>query len=277
MAGDEKGNSPESPQENSKISSPQADQQEDNQHKENTEEALLSPDVKKGKVLSEKELLKAIEEELKTRSASFGELFSQADWQDYVMMIIGSCASMVTGASLPFVNFLFGDILDSLSGDPNGFTDAIKGLVFQFLWVSLANMVSSTVQLTMWSMAGERQTQKLRESYVRAILSQEIGYFDTCGAAALSTKVADLTGKVQDGITRKVADLIQFAATFISSFIIGFYFSWKLSLVLLASFPLIAGAGAFMINAITQATEKGGEQYAEAGSLSTEVLNAVPL
>jgi hypothetical protein len=33
---------------------------------------------------------------------------------------------------------------------------------------------------------------------VNAVLSQEIGWFDTCGASELSTKLADLIGKVLD-------------------------------------------------------------------------------
>ena len=39
----------------------------------------------------------------------------------------------------------------------------------------------------------------------------------------------------------------------IASFVVGLYLCWKLTVVLLAAFPLIAGAGAFMINAITAA------------------------
>lgn len=50
--------------------------------------------------------------------------------------------------------------------------------------------------MTLWSIAGERQTQKLREMYVRSVLAQEIGWFDTAGATELSTKVADIMGKV---------------------------------------------------------------------------------
>lgn len=47
-----------------------------------------------------------------------------------------------------------------------------------------------------WTATGERQTQKLRERYVNAILSQEIGWFDNCGANELAAKVAELIGKV---------------------------------------------------------------------------------
>ena len=47
-----------------------------------------------------------------------------------------------------------------------------------------------------WTTTGEKQSQKFREQYVTAILSQEIGWFDVCGAGELSTKVAELSGKV---------------------------------------------------------------------------------
>ena len=42
-----------------------------------------------------------------------------------------------------------------------------------------------------------RGATMLRELYVKSILSQEIGWFDTCGAGELATKPAELTGKVQ--------------------------------------------------------------------------------
>jgi ATP-binding cassette subfamily B (MDR/TAP) protein 1 len=94
-----------------------------------------------------------------------------------------------------------------------------------------------------WSYTGERQTQKFRERYVNAILSQEIGWFDTCGAAELATRVAELTGKIQDGMGRKVGDSIQYLSQIVGCFVVGFYLSWKLAVVLIAGFPLIAGAG----------------------------------
>lgn len=94
-----------------------------------------------------------------------------------------------------------------------------------------------------WSYTGERQTQRFRERYVNAILSQEIGWFDTCGAGELSTRVAELTGKIQDGMGRKVGDLIQYLTQIVASYAVAFYLCWQLTVVLIAAFPLIAGAG----------------------------------
>lgn len=114
-----------------------------------------------------------------------------------------------------------------------------------------------------------------RERYVNSILGQEIGWFDTCGAGELSTKVASLSGQVQDGLGRKVGELFQYASQIVSSFVIGFYLSWELTVILIASFPIIGAAGAFMINAVTEATNKSHEQYAGAGGLASESLGAI--
>ena len=49
----------------------------------------------------------------------------------------------------------------------------------------------------------------------------------------------------------QVGDLIQYFSQFAGSFVVGLYLCWELTLVLLSAFPVIAGAGAFMIVAIT--------------------------
>ena len=67
--------------------------------------------------------------------------------------------------------------------------------------------------------------------------------FDTCGAGELSTRVADTCGKLQDGMGRRVGDLLQNAFQFVLSFIAALYLSWQLTVVLLASFPIIGVSG----------------------------------
>ena len=96
-----------------------------------------------------------------------------------------------------------------------------------------------------WTYTGERQAQKFRERYVNAILAQEIGWFDDCGAGELSTRVAEVIGKIQDGSGRKIGDALQYLAQIIGSYTLAFYLNWRLTLVMLASFPVIAGAGRF--------------------------------
>ena len=80
------------------------------------------------------------------------------------------------------------------------------------------------------------------------------GWFDECGANTLATRVADLSGKVEDGIGRKTGEMIQLVVQCIAAFVIAFYTSWSLTLVLLATFPFMALSLVYMINAVTSAT-----------------------
>eukprot|EP01033_Poteriospumella_lacustris_P004228 gene4231-3014_t len=183
-------------------------------------------------------------------------------------MAVGTLGAIATGASIPIFNVLFGQIMDELNENPDSFGYGVNQLCIEFCIVAAANLLSGFCQVYCWSATGERQTQKFRERYVHSVLSQEIG-------CELSTKLAEMIGKVQDGTGRKVGDLIQYVTQFVAALGVAFYLNWKLSLVLLAAIPIIGAAGAFMIMAITSAQQQALEQYAGAGGLASQALNAI--
>ena len=128
-----------------------------------------------------------------TAKATYAQLFSTADNLDKVLMAVGTFGGLITGFSLPIFNVVFGQMLDSLNKGQS-LSSAVNSLVLVFIYLAIANFISGILQVTCWSYTGERQTQRLREKYVKAILSQEIGWFDDVGASELSTRVADLAG-----------------------------------------------------------------------------------
>ena len=132
-----------------------------------------------------------------TAKATYSQLFSTADNLDKALMVIGTFGGFITGFSLPIFNVVFGQMLDNLNKGTS-LSSAVDSLVLVFIYLAIANLISGILQVTCWSYTGERQTQRLREQYVRAILSQEIGWFDDVGASELSTRVADLAGINKD-------------------------------------------------------------------------------
>ena len=50
--------------------------------------------------------------------------------------------------------------------------------------------------------------------------------------------------KIQEGIGPKIGNFFQFFSAFITGFAIGFFYGWKLTLVILSVSPLMAGAAA---------------------------------
>jgi hypothetical protein len=55
--------------------------------------------------------------------------------------------------------------------------------------------------------------------------------------------VAEISGKIQDGMGKKMGEMIQNLTQFFLSYAAAFYLNWRLTLVLLAAFPLIGGSG----------------------------------
>eukprot|EP01033_Poteriospumella_lacustris_P001046 gene1046-756_t len=215
------------------------------------------------------------EEKAPEKVATIRELFMFSDWIDYLYIFLGTLGAVVTGLCIPTFNILFGKVINTVNRDPSGFQDTVNFLCIILVVVSGINLFSGFFQVYFWTAAGERLTQKYREKYVNAVLSQEIGWFDTCGANELSTKVSEYIGKIQDGTGRKIGDLIQNTVQICACLGVAFYFQWKIACVLLCSIPAIGIAGAFMIKATTSASNQALEQYASAGGLASESLNAI--
>jgi len=214
-------------------------------------------------------------EELKQPTGTYAELFSTADTVDIILMVIGTVAAAVTGGCFPFINVLFGRMIDSLSSDPNNFSNSVKNLALDFVYVSIVQIASCSMQAICWTIAGERQAQKFRARYVRSMLRQEIGFFDVNPPSELATKVNDSAGALEDGITRKASEIFQYLSQFLGSYAVGLFLCWRLALVLMCALPLIGGAGGFMVMAITTAQSSVAENYAKAGGVASEGLGAI--
>ncbi len=78
---------------------------------------------------------------------------------------------------------------------------------------------------------GEHVSQKIREQYLKAILRQNIGFFDMLGAGEITTRITADMNLVQDAVSQKVALTITALSTFVTAFIIVFVSFWKLGLI----------------------------------------------
>ena len=227
------------------------------------------------KVSSKKEDVPLVSKKDNQRSASLMEMYSLADGYDYICLFLGIIGSAATGCAMPIIMVLMGQMLDNLNTAHTSLQDLVNQTCIYYVIVGSGTVFFSMLQVTNLTFVGERNAHRLRSKYVQAILAQEIGWFDTIGAAELSTKVADHCGKLQDGMGNKLGDLIQAIFQFACGMGASFYECWQLTLVLLAGIPIIACAGVLMVRAFTEAQNETSDQYASAGGLATEQLSAV--
>ena len=96
-------------------------------------------------------------------------------------------------------------------------------------------------------MSGESLTKRLRSRAFDALLRQEVAYFDdpNNNTGALCTRLATEASAVQGASGIRIGTLLQNFASLGTGLIIGFVFSWQLTLLVIAFLPLII-VGAFL-------------------------------
>ena len=80
---------------------------------------------------------------------------------------------------------------------------------------------------------------------------------------------------LQTGIGDKMGITIQSLSSFLFSFIIGFFFSWKLALVLISLSPIIMFVGFLNGKVLTSYTSKEQTAYAAAAVIAEEVISSI--
>ena len=94
-----------------------------------------------------------------------------------------------------------------------------------------------------WMITGERQGVACRKDYLKSLLRQEIGWFDTINQSELSTKFATDCFAFQGAIGEKMSSILMTIGMFLSGCIIALYYGWVMALVIMASLPFIAIGG----------------------------------
>ncbi|KAM4706234.1 ATP-binding cassette sub-family B member 5-like [Rhinophrynus dorsalis] len=141
--------------------------------------------------------------------------------------------------------------------------------------IGAAVIVCAYVQVSFWVLAAARQTRKMRKEFFHSILSQEISWFDVTKSGELNTRLTDDINKINDGIGDKVGHFFQNVSTCIAGIVIGLAKGWQLTLVSLATTPLIALTTSISSKMMVSLTSKELSAYAKAGAVAEEVLTSI--
>jgi ATP-binding cassette subfamily B (MDR/TAP) protein 1 len=159
--------------------------------------------------------------------------------------------------------------------NPSSFPSLLSSKVLYFVYLGIGEFILVYVATSGYIYTGSHIAAKVREEYLKAILRQNIGYFDKLGAGEVTTRISADTNLVQDAISQKVALTLTGVATFITAFIIGFIRFWKLTLIcsctVVAIVVLMGGGSKFII----QFSKKSLAAYAVGGSVAEEVLSSI--
>nr|POE88573.1 abc transporter b family member 18 [Quercus suber] len=117
-------------------------------------------------------------------------LFSYSDALDKLLMLFGTLGSIGDGSMTPLTMFILSGLVNDFSGAgfdiPN---EVVDKYALKLFYVAIGVGISAFVEVICWTRTAERQANCIRVEYLKAVLRQEVGYFDTNAATSTSFKV----------------------------------------------------------------------------------------
>ncbi|CCD66689.1 ABC-type xenobiotic transporter [Caenorhabditis elegans] len=223
-------------------------------------------------------------------------IFYYTQGVDLLLLITGTVAAVIHGAGFPLLAIVLGGMTtvflraqnsDFVVGvdnvNPEGlvpisldeFNSEVVKYCIYYLVLGVLMFFTSYVQIACFESYAERLVHKLRQNYLKAILRQQIQWFDKQQTGNLTARLTDDLERVREGLGDKFALLVQMFAAFLAGYGVGFFYSWSMTLVMMGFAPLIVLSGAKMSKSMATRTRVEQETYAVAGAIAEETFSSI--
>ncbi|PWA59620.1 sulfonylurea receptor, P-loop containing nucleoside triphosphate hydrolase [Artemisia annua] len=209
----------------------------------------------------------------------FTKLLSYADALDYTLMALASLGSIIHGLAQPLGYLLLGKAIDAFGTNIHDDKAMVKALykVIPYVWyMAFATFPAGIIETGGWMYASERQVTRLRLAYLKAVLKQEIGAFDTeLTNGKIITGISNHMSIIQDAIGEKLGHFLSCFATFFTGVVIAFISCWEVSLLTLLVVPMILIIGATYTKKMNSISATKATYLAEATAMVEQTVSQI--
>ncbi|XP_047539105.1 multidrug resistance protein homolog 49-like isoform X1 [Vanessa atalanta] len=194
------------------------------------------------------------------------------------LMAIGIIAAIAVGSSFPCFAILFGETYGLLESKDE---DYVRGgtniIAILFLLVGVYTGIGIFFQIFVFNITGVRLTARLRVAAFRAMLQQEIGWFDNPlnGVGALCARLASDAAAVQGATGTRIGALMQASATILIGIMVSMYYTWRMTLVSLISVPMVIIAVVLEGRVLAEGIATIREASNKATTIATEAITNI--
>ncbi|PHH85449.1 hypothetical protein CDD83_395 [Cordyceps sp. RAO-2017] len=205
--------------------------------------------------------------------------FNAAEWK---LMVFGLVFSAICGGGNPTSAVFFAKQITTLS---QPVTDANRHQIKKdsdfwsamFVMLAFVQFLAFSAQGIAFAKCSERLVHRVRDRAFRAMLRQDVAFFDkdenTAGALTsfLSTETTHVAGL--SGVT--LGTLLMMLTTLVAAMTVSLAIGWKLSLVCISTIPVLLGCGFFRFWMLAHFQRRSKAAYASSATFASEAISAI--
>ncbi|KAL7273862.1 ATP-dependent permease [Rhizina undulata] len=193
--------------------------------------------------------------------------------------------SVVSGCVGPGLSILMGKIFGAFSSYGSGDYDSwtlvheVRKYVIILAGLGAANWFLTCAFFSCWLMFGELQAKSARESLFEGLIVREIEWYDKrkTGVTGLVSRCQTQVKELQTAVSQPFGYVIQAVVTTIASLGTAFYYSWSLTLVILAGIPIALGILAFLSSRVQPNIDAQKEHLTDATKVLSRGITAIEI
>jgi ATP-binding cassette subfamily B (MDR/TAP) protein 1 len=169
---------------------------------------------------------------------------------DWMFGLSGTISAFVAGAQMPLFALGVTQALVSYYMGWETTKKEVRKIAVLFCCGAVLTVVFHAIEHLSFGIMGERLTLRVREKMFAAILRNEIGWFDstTHTSAMLASRLETDATLVRTIVVDRSTILLQNVGMIVTSLIIAFILNWRITLVVLATYPLMVSGHISEVN-----------------------------
>ncbi|RCV30019.1 hypothetical protein SETIT_6G060200v2 [Setaria italica] len=190
----------------------------------------------------------APETEAEDKPFPFLGLLSYADALDWLLMVSGTMGSFIHGMGPALSYYILGKSVDAIGNNIGNKEATVHELnkLIPYMWaLAIVTLPGGMIEIACWMYTSQRQMARMRMAYLRSVLSQDIGAFDTdLSTANIIAGATNHMSVIQDAIGEKMGHFMSNFSTFVVAIIVAFACCWEVGMLSLLVVPMLLMVGA---------------------------------
>ncbi|MED6148479.1 ABC transporter B member 15 [Stylosanthes scabra] len=196
-------------------------------------------------------------------------------------MGFGVIGAIGEGSTTPLVLYLSSLIMNKMGTFSTmsipTFLHCINKVAVSWLYLAAGTFLVNFLKGYCWTRTSERQAARMRGKYLKAVMRQEVAYFDLNVTSTFDViiSVSNDTLLIQDVISEKVPNLLVNISWFIGSYIASFAMLWRLAIVGIPFTILLIIPGFIYSKTLMGLARKMREEYNKAGAIAEQAISSI--